>query len=307
MASVIGTGRLFLRDISRARSDLSVVDASPVDLLGRAQVWTAANPSRSREGSESASHRCWRRMRRGGGRGEARRGIPLQRHRQRHVEDDRDGRPAMLARDGEELGARPVLDVRGVDHGQPAAAQPHREDAVEEVEGVVGGALRARARRRSSRAARRRRGPRSARSGRRRRCSCRWRRSPISRTSASGGRTMAPETDRPPRSSAVGGRRHGVKGSALGVAVRAHLRVGDRGLRLTGGARKGAAADRGAGLADEMDLAEVTIRQAPRHIATLTSGGRGHRAGLRLRKPILPEIAPFHKPAPDLAACCVTT
>jgi hypothetical protein len=51
-----------------------------------------------------------------------------------------------------------------------------------------------------------------------------------------------------------------------------------------------------------VDLAEVAIRQAPGHVATLTSGGRGHRAGLRLRSLILPEIAPFHKPGTDLAA-----
>ena len=44
-----------------------------------------------------------------------------------------------------------------------------------------------------------------------------------------------------------GGRRLGhVRVSALRVAVRAHLRIGDRGLRLTGGARKCAAAHGGA-------------------------------------------------------------
>ena len=84
-------------------------------------------------------------------------------------------------------------------------------------------------------------------------------------------------------SSAVGDEAIGGEASALGVAVRAHLRIGDRGLRLTDRAREGSATDRRAWLADEMDLAEVAIRQAPRHIATLACGGRGHRAGLRLR------------------------
>ena len=90
--------------------------------------------------------------------------------------------------------------------------------------------------------------------------------------------------------------------SALAVAVRAHLRVGDRGLRLTGGARQGASADGQAGLADKMDLAEVAIWQPPRHITTLTRGGRRHRARLRVRSSIVPEIALIHKSAPNLAA-----
>ena len=44
-----------------------------------------------------------------------------------------------------------------------------------------------------------------------------------------------------------------------------------------------------------MDLAEVAIRQTPRHITTLTHGSRGHGAELRLREVILPEFRPFHK------------
>ena len=44
-------------------------------------------------------------------------------------------------RDPEQLGARPVLDVRGVDDGQPAAPQAHLEQPMQEVEGVVGRAL----------------------------------------------------------------------------------------------------------------------------------------------------------------------
>lgn len=86
------------------------------------------------------------------------------------------------------------------------------------------------------------------------------------------------------------------------VAVRAHLRLGDRGLGLTDGARKRAAADGRARLTDEVDLAEVAIGEAPRDIATLTSGGRGQRRKLRLRVLILPDFALFHKPPPDLAA-----
>src|SRR5688500_499912 len=128
---------------------------------------------------------------------------------------------------------------------------------------------------------------------------------PISRTRASPGRAIAPETDRPPRSSAVGGEAMKLR-SALGVAVRAHLRLGNRGLRRADGAWKGAAADRGAGLTDQMDLAEVTIRQPPRHITTLLGGGRGHRAELRLRKAILPEIALFREADADLAAWAAT-
>src|SRR5688500_1938393 len=89
---------------------------------------------------------------------------------------------------------------------------------------------------------------------------------------------------------------------ALRVAVRAHLRIGDRRLGLADGARQRAAADRGAGITDEMHLAEVAIRKAPRHITALTSWGRGHRAGLRLRSPIVPEFRPFHKSGSDLAA-----
>ena len=96
--------------------------------------------------------------------------------------------------------------------------------------------------------------------------------------------------------------RHEIRVSALGVAVRAHLRLGDRRLRLAGGARECAAADREARLADEMDLAEVAVREAPRHVSALTSGGRGHRAELRLRKPILPDFRPFHKSPTNLAA-----
>src|SRR5687767_4469148 len=128
---------------------------------------------------------------------------------------------------------------------------------------------------------------------------------PISRTSASAGSEIAWIADRPPRSSAVGGEAMKLR-SALGVAVRAHLRLGNRGLRRADGAGKGAAADRGAGLTDQVDLAEVAIRQAPRHITTLLGGGRGHRAELRLRKAILPEIALFHKPDADLAAWSAT-
>jgi len=94
----------------------------------------------------------------------------------------------------------------------------------------------------------------------------------------------------------------GPEASALGVAVRAHLRVGDRGLRLTDRAGEGSATDRQAGLTHEMDLAEVAIRQAPRHIATLACGGRGHEGGLRMRIDILPETGRFHNRPGDLAA-----
>lgn len=94
---------------------------------------------------------------------------------------------------------------------------------------------------------------------------------PIRRTSASGGREM--EAGRPPGSAAVGG--------VASVAVRAHLRIGDRRLRLSGGTRKSATTHGEPGFADEMDLAEVAIRQAPGHVLALSIWGRGHRAELR--------------------------
>ena len=50
----------------------------------------------------------------------------------------------MAPRRGEQLGACPFLDVRGVHDRQPPAPQPHGEDAVEEVERVIGRALRGR-------------------------------------------------------------------------------------------------------------------------------------------------------------------
>lgn len=81
--------------------------------------------------------------------------------------------------------------------------------------------------------------------------------------------------------------------SALGVAVRAHLRVGDRGLGLADGPRKGSSADRQAGLTDEVDLAEVTIRQAPRDIATLAGRGGGHEDGLRCADSHVARNRPF--------------
>src|SRR5688500_14729786 len=124
---------------------------------------------------------------------------------------------------------------------------------------------------------------------------------PTRRISASAGTEIVRATDRPPRSSAAG-EESIERTSALCVAVRAHLRLGDRRLRLADGAGQCASADGRARLADEMNLREMAIGQPPGHITTLASGGRGHRAGLRLRKSILPEIASFHKSPSDLAA-----
>ena len=235
------------------------------------------------------------------------RGVALEGNLERHIQHDRDGRPTMAPRHAEQLRARPVLDIGGVDHGEPAAAQAHGQDAVEQVEGVVGGALGAGDRRRSSRAWRPRRGSRSRRNGVVRRCSCRW---PQPRPGGPAHRRGSEA--RRKRTGRRGHRRpvrwswsadlESASSSALGVAVRAHLRVGDRGLRLTGRTRKGASADGQAGLANEMDLAEMAIWQPPRHITTLARGGRRHRARLRVRASIVPEIDPVHKSAPNLAA-----
>ena len=48
----------------------------------------------------------------------------------------------MEAGNAQELDARPILHVRGVDHRQPGTAKSHLEQPMEELERVVGGALR---------------------------------------------------------------------------------------------------------------------------------------------------------------------
>ena len=127
---------------------------------------------------------------------------------------------------------------------------------------------------------------------------------PIRRTSASAG--IGRETNRPPVVSAVGDDAMRARGSALGVAVRAHLGIGDRRLRLAGRSRERSATYREAGLANEMDLAEVSVRQAPGHVLSLASGGRGHRAELRLRRSSMPEIGDSHNPR-ESGSMAVTT
>ena len=47
----------------------------------------------------------------------------------------------MAPRDRDQLGAGPVLDIGGVDDREAAPTQAHRQDAVEQVEGVIGGTL----------------------------------------------------------------------------------------------------------------------------------------------------------------------
>lgn len=227
------------------------------------------------------------------------RGITLEGDGQRQIQDDRHGRPEMLSRDGHQLGSAPVLDVGGIDHRQAAAAQSHGENAMKQIKGVVGGRL-----------GRRVIGDQGSEL---------IRREDLSRGEVGSGEgAFAARGDSDQEDQRVGRQNDGGKsrptaevggrwcghesGSALGVAVGAHLRVGNRGLRLTGGARKGAAADGRPGFTDEVNFAEMAIRQTPRHVATLLSRGRGHRAGLRLRMLILPEIAPSHKPGTDLAA-----
>ena len=184
----------------------------------------------------------------------------------------------MPLRDLDQLGPRPVLDVRGVDDGQAAATKAHLEQPMQEVERVIGRAL--------GRGIVRDQGPECV--GRedlgrrevpaRQTSSSRWRRCrSAGRAHRPGGRSPEKRTDRRAMSAVGGVAMERV--SALRVAVRAHLRVGNRGLRLADRARQSASADRGAGLTDEVDLAEVAIRQAPRHITALANGGRGHRAG----------------------------
>ena len=63
---------------------------------------------------------------------------------ERQVEDDGDRRTTVSSRHAEQLGTRPRLDVGRVDHGEAATSQAHGEDAMEQVERVVGGGLRVR-------------------------------------------------------------------------------------------------------------------------------------------------------------------
>ena len=245
-----------------------------------------------------APQRGRRRARRGA------RGVPLERDLEWHVEHDRDGRTPMASRHGEQLGACPVLDVRGVDDGEPPAAQPHGEDPMEQVEGVVGGALGRRVVGDQRAQRRRTRGPGSGGSDAGEgRLAAAPRSRPGRPARRRGSEARRKRTDRRGRRrSVMRPCECGAARSALGVAVRAHLRVGDRRLRLTDRARQGAAADRQAGLTHEMDLAEVAIRQAPRHIATLACGGRGHEGGLRVRTIFCQKSALFTNRPVDLAA-----
>ena len=68
--------------------------------------------------------------------------ISFERSGQGQVEDDCHGRPSMATSHGEQLLARPCLDVGGVHHGEPPPSQSHGADPVQQVECVVGGALR---------------------------------------------------------------------------------------------------------------------------------------------------------------------
>ena len=226
--------------------------------------------------------------------------VALQRNGQRHIEHDRHRGSSVTPRETEQLAPHPLLDVRGVHHGQPAAPEAHLHEPMQKVEGVIGCALRRRvvgdqgAKRVGGEDFGRREVARSER------------RLPAGGDADQHDQGIGREVDRRenrPTAVRVGGRWSCHRGrSALGVAVRAHLRLGNRRLRLSDRARQSASADRGAGLTDEVDLAEVAIRQAPRHITALTSRGRGHRAGTPVRVPILPDFALFHKPVLDLAA-----
>jgi hypothetical protein len=78
----------------------------------------------------------------GGGRARGRAlEVPSQHLGEWQIQDDRHGRPTVASGDGDQLAARQGLDVRGVDHRQAPAAEPHDQDPVQQVEGVVGGRL----------------------------------------------------------------------------------------------------------------------------------------------------------------------
>ena len=309
VASVIGIGRVFLRDISCARVPPSGRTARPT--ARRAQ--RRPPPPIGGDGPRRIPRR---RVPAGSRRaidaGDAgppaaaaapRGGVPLEGDGERHVQHDRDRGAPMPLRGAEQLGPCPLLDVRGVDDGQAPAPKAHVEDPMEEVEGVVGRALGGGSSAISARNASEERTSvgREVRAGE-------------GRLAARGDADQEDERigrkdDRRrngPTAVRVGGRWgcHGARVSpclsALGVAVRAHLRVGNRRLRLADRARQSASADRGAGLTDEVDLAEVAIRQAPRHITALASGGRGHRAGTPCVEPYSARNRSFSQTGPPI-------
>ena len=262
---------------------------------------TALNPSSASDASESWSRRCWRRMAAGGGRGALRLAL--------RSSATAIGRSRTMATDGRRCRRATAIScplaqsstlvasttVRRPWRRRMARTRWSRSNASSVAACAVGSSVI------MARMA----------SDERISVGAKWRRAnvlfplaaiPINRTRPSVRRRSVGETDRPPRSSAAGGLVTG-RGSAPCVAVRAHLRLRDRRLRLARGSRQGAPADGRAGLADEMHLAEVAIRQPPRHITSLLSGGRGHRADSVCGRPIVPEIGPLHKSPPDLAAC----
>ena len=184
-----------IAELHRVRADRSTRAASTSPTERR--LWTASNPSWARAGNESASHRCCRRSAEGGGRGDARRAFrssATSRGTSRTIATA--GRRWPL-RGLEQLGARPFLDVRGVDDRQPSAPEAHLEQPMEEIERVVGRSLGRRRHRRSAHGTRPTREPRSVRSAWRRTSSFRWRRcrsaGPVHRP---GGRSPEIETDR---------------------------------------------------------------------------------------------------------------
>ena len=128
----------------RPPSSPPTLHARGIDLVDRPQHVDGREPlvgeGRERVGEPAVlapERRRWR-----PGRGTKR--VPLQRNRQRHVEHDCHSRSPVTPRDAEQLTPRPLLDVRGVHHGQTAAPQAHLHEPMQEVEGVIGRALRRR-------------------------------------------------------------------------------------------------------------------------------------------------------------------
>ena len=67
------------------------------------------------------------------------RAVPLDADRLREIQDDRDGEHVLASREIERRLSSLGLDVRGVEHRQPAGGEPPRGDEVENVEGVLRG------------------------------------------------------------------------------------------------------------------------------------------------------------------------
>ena len=68
-------------------------------------------------------------------------GVAFQGDIEREVQDDRHRWTPMPARHGEQPCSGPILDVGRIHDGEPATPQPHGQDAMEQVEGILGRGL----------------------------------------------------------------------------------------------------------------------------------------------------------------------